>query len=64
MISDLTKIEKAIIEHSIRNKINYLDGLLEENIKSILLEHKNLKLNKKEKRENAILLAKEVYYRG
>ena len=64
MSRKLTKKEKAIIQAVIANRIRYLDRLLEDNIEEILSEVDELRLTDEDKREEALLLAKEISFRG
>ena len=63
MSDELAEEEKAIIEGVISDRVKHLDRLLEENIEKILSKVDGLILTE-EKWGEAILLAKEVYFRG
>ena len=59
----LTQEDKTKIKQIVGSRIKYLDELLEEQFESILLEDKELKLPR-EKYDDIILFAKQIYFQG
>lgn len=59
----LTEEDKAAIKQAISHRIKYFDELLEEQIASVLFGGKGLKLSR-DKLEESILFAKQIYFQG